>query len=96
MEGLKNATYHPLFFSWESVIQKDEKINDVQCTQNPLVRVVVRKEINFQNRKTLFDSSCVKRDLITIKTSNNMGQYDEIANQYGYKVILFIHNEDDK
>ena len=87
-------TYSLIFFSWESVIQKDAKINDDQCTQSPLIRVVVRKETNFQNRKTLFDSSCVKRNLITAKDSNKLAQYDEIANQYGYKVMLIIYNQD--
>ena len=75
-----------ILLSWESVIPKDEQISEAQCLKHPPIRVVVRKEVNFQNRKTLFDSSCIKRDMISTKDLNNLAQYDEISHQYGYKV----------
>ena len=44
------------------------------------------KEVDFQNRKILFDSSCIRREVLSGSNSIDLSQYDEIANNYGYKV----------
>ena len=76
--------YH--FCSWESFLQKEGAIENLEYMHTPLIRVVVMKEIDFQSRKILFDSSCVSREVISINNSTSLSQYDEIANNYGYKV----------
>ena len=68
------------------------KIPNKELVPNNLVRVVVRKETNFQNRKTLFDSSSITRETISSDNTENFGRYDEISNHYGYKVALNMHN----
>ena len=55
-------------------------------TQCPSVRVVIRKETNFQNRRTLFDSSSVKRHVITDDDLQQFEKFDDITNNFGYQV----------
>ena len=55
-------------------------------TQAPFVRVVVRKETNFQNRRILFDSSSVKRHVMTDDDLLQFEKFDDIANNFGYQV----------
>ena len=43
---------------------------------------------NFNNRRILFDSSSLKREIITSNDSEHYGEFDEISNHYGYKVTL--------
>ena len=82
-------------YSWETFKSRNihETFND-DDTQCPLVRVVVRRETNFQNRRTLFDSSNVKRQIIKEKDLEEYKKYDDISGCFGYQVrISYIRLE---
>ena len=75
-------------YSWETFKSRNihDTVND--DTQCPLVRVVVRRETNFQNRRTLFDSSNVKRQIVKEKDLEEYKKYDDISGCFGYQVSI--------
>ena len=75
-------------YSWEAFESKNIHNTGNDDTQCPLVRVVVRRETNFQNRRTLFDSSNVKRQIINERDLEEYKKYDEISGCFGYQVSI--------
>ena len=76
--------------SWEAFESKNIHNTGNDDTQCPFVRVVVRRETNFQNRRTIFDSFSTKRQIITDKDAESYRQFDDIAGSFGYQVSIFM------
>ena len=75
-------------YSWEAFESRNIPNTVDDNTQFPIVRVIVRRETNFQNRRTLFDSSNVKRNIIKEKDFEEYSKYDDISGCFGYKVSI--------
>ena len=88
--------------SWQSLLQKDASCDNTSSNENEndcALRVIVMKEVDFQRRKVIFDSSCVSREKIertskgaSSAASKKTTQYDETSGNYGYTVYLFCYN----
>ena len=78
-----------LYCSWESISPGNIANND--DNEFPLIRVVIRRETNFQSRKTIFDSSYVKRQSIKEKDLEDYRKFDDIFDCYGYQVSVLIY-----
>ena len=75
-------------YSWEAFESRNIRNTVDDNTQFPIVRVIVRRETNFQNRRTLFDSSNVKRNIIKEKDLEEYSKYDDISGCFGYQVSI--------